>query len=132
MRWVRDVVAYLKTMPDPSRFVLGTHLYGMDWPSGGGPQHLAGAHEYAEVMAIAAQFAATPVLDPAQDAWHLAYTDAGVPHDVWYEDATTLADRFQLAHDAGIGVGFWRLGNEDQRMWDGPWLAPGFAWATGG
>jgi spore germination protein YaaH len=57
-------------------------------------------------------------------SWHFSYTDgAGVGHEVWYGDATTFAQRIALARDRGLGVGVWRLGSEDQRLWDLPGLA---------
>ena len=33
-----------------------------------------------------------------------------------------------LARERGLGIGFWRLGEEDQRVWDDPQIAPGTAW----
>jgi spore germination protein YaaH len=131
-RWETQVVDYLKTMPDPRKFVLGAHLYGMDWPNGGGSANPGSAYEYADVVATAARYGATPQLDPDQDAWHFSYTSAdGKAHDVWFADAQTMGRRLQLARSAGIGIGFWRLGNEDQRMWSDPLLEPGVAWPAG-
>jgi hypothetical protein len=34
----------------------------------------------------------------------------------------------RLAKSRGLGIGFWRLGREDQRVWDDPLLAPGAPW----
>jgi spore germination protein YaaH len=31
--WVRQVVAYLTSLPNAARFVLGTPMYGLDWPT---------------------------------------------------------------------------------------------------
>ena len=112
-------------MPNRSRFVLGTHLYGMDWPNGGGPQHEAAALEHADVQDLVARHGAQPVLDPVADAWTFTYAENGVPHEVWYPDATTIGRRVRLARDRGLGIGFWRLGREDPRIWDDPLVAPG-------
>ena len=131
-RWVRQVVEYLKTMPNKQRFVLGAHLYGMDWANGGGQGNPGVAYEHSDIVATAQRYAVTPRLDPDQDAWHYAYTSPdGKYHDVWYSDAGTMGRRTQLARAAGLGIGFWRLGNEDQRMWDDPLLQPGVAWPAG-
>jgi spore germination protein YaaH len=125
----RRVADYVATMPNRSRFVLGTHLYGMDWPNGGGQSNRASALEYADVRALIARYGATPVLDPQADAWVFTYTDgAGASHEVWYPDATTIARRVQLARERGLGIGFWRLGTEDQRIWSDPQIAIGSAW----
>ena len=37
IRWVKQVADYVATMPLKSKFVMGTMLYAMDWPAGGGP-----------------------------------------------------------------------------------------------
>jgi hypothetical protein len=33
-----------------------------------------------------------------------------------------------MARVRGLGIGFWRLGSEDQRIWDHSQLAPGMVW----
>ena len=129
MEMCRRVADYVAAMPNKTRFVLATHLYGMDWPAGGGPANRATALEYADVQALISQYRAVPVLDPASDAWTFRYTDStGVPHEVWYPDAATIARRVALARERGLGIGFWRLGREDQRVWSDPQIAPGSNW----
>jgi spore germination protein YaaH len=123
------VADYVATMPNRSRFVLGTQLYGMDWAAGGGPASPGVALEYADVMALISRYGATLALDPAADAWVFTYTDgAGMAHEVWYPDATTIARRIRLARDRGLGIGFWRLGREDPDVWADPLIAAGTAW----
>jgi spore germination protein YaaH len=121
MRWLSHVVAYIDTIGQPGRFVLGMQLYGMDWPAGGGTAHPSTSYEYSDLQALIARVGATPTRDAGADAWNFSYADSdGVSHDVWYTDSATEAARAQLARDHGIGVGFWRLGNEDQRLWERP------------
>ena len=56
---------------------------------------------------------------------HFSYTDSqGDHHDVWYTDARSIAARAKLARDRGLGIGLWRLGREDQAVWNDPVLAP--------
>ncbi|HMJ03802.1 MAG TPA: glycosyl hydrolase family 18 protein [Conexibacter sp.] len=128
--WVRGIADYVATMPLKQRFVYGTNLYAMDWPNGGGPANEATAYQYGDIVPRLPQLGAAIALDPAADNYHATYTDAaGVPHDVWYPDAETTARRMRLARERGIGaIGFWRLGFEDQRLWEDPLLAPGAAW----
>lgn len=125
----RKVAAYVATMPNRSRFVLGTHMYGMDWPNGGGPTEKAVALEHSDVEALLARYGAKPVRDPTADSWVFSYMDsAGTHHEVWYPDAATIARRIQLARDRGLGIGFWRLGREDQKVWADPLIAAGTSW----
>lgn len=124
MPWLRKVVEYVKTMPNRSRFVLGSPLYGMDWPGDGGADEPAESHEYDDVLELANRVGATPVLDPVSGSKHFSYVDnQGKTHQVYFADAETIRMRMELARDAGIGIGFWRLGNEDQRVWSDPLLA---------
>ena len=119
--WVRGVVDYVNTMPNKSRFVLGMPLYGMDWKNGGGPASPAAVYEYDGVMAIAQQRGITPQYDPVSESMHFSYTDeSGAAHEMWYSDAATRGARIALARANGLGVGFWRLGREDQRLWANP------------
>lgn len=128
--WVRGIADYVATMPLRQKFVYGTNLYAMDWPNGGGAANPATAWQYGDLVPSLPQRGASIVLDPAADNLHATYVDAaGVPHDVWYPDAETTGRRIRLARERGIGaVGFWRLGFEDQRLWDDPLLAPGATW----
>ena len=62
--------------------------------------------------------------DLTTDAMTFTYTGSdGAPHAVWYSDATTVENRFELATARGMGIGVWRLGREDQRLWNSPLLA---------
>jgi len=123
--WVTKVANYVKTMPDPSKFIMGTQLYAMDWASGGGAAHPANSYEYQDAVALAATVGGTPRLDAPTDAMTFSYTGAdGAPHAVWYSDATTVLHRLKVASDRGIGFGVWRLGREDQALWANPLLAP--------
>jgi spore germination protein YaaH len=127
--WVRQVLGYIATLPDHAKFIAGFNLYAMDWPDGGGASHPADTYEYGAAEARLAQFGATAQLDPASDSMTATYTDQGVPHVVWFENAATEADRIKLAATDGLGgVAFWRLGAEDQGLWGAPLLAPGAAW----
>ncbi len=128
--WTSQIADYVATMPLKHKFIYGTNLYAMDWPAGGGPSHVATAYEYGDFMDRLPSLNATVLLDPASDTYHATYTDAGgVTHDVWYPDGATIGRRIRIASTRGLGgVGFWRLGREDQRLWDDPLLAPGAAW----
>jgi spore germination protein len=120
MEWWSRVAAYVASIGRPSKFVMGMQLYAMDWPAGGGSAHPATSLEYSDLSALIARVGALPVRDPAADAWTFKYVDAdGVPHEVWYTDSATQASRVALARSYGLGYGFWRLGNEDQRLWAG-------------
>jgi spore germination protein YaaH len=126
MQWWSRVAAYVASVGRPGRFVMGMQLYAMDWPAGGGASHPATSLEYSDLSALIARVGASPVRDSDSEAWTFKYVDgSGVEHEVWYTDASTQETRISLARSYGMGFGFWRLGNEDQRLWDLPQLAAG-------
>lgn len=120
--WVRQVADYVASLPRKEKFVMGTMLYGMDWPNGGGSKaNEATGRYYDDIVALSARYGVAPVYHPDKDSWQLKYTDeAGVPREVWYSDANNVANRMQLARERGLGIGFWRLGQEDTRIWQHP------------
>ena len=125
---VTKVADYTASMPNKSRYVLGAPFYVQDWPNGGGTSNPSTPIEYGDLLQLIARYGGTPVLDSATDTWRYAYRDAVGYHDVWFPDATTVATRVRIAKARGLGIGFWRLGTEDQRIWNDPLLAPGSSW----
>jgi spore germination protein len=123
LAWFTRVADYTATLPNKSKFVLGMPMYGLDWPNGGGAANPATPLEYEDVMALASEYHATPEWEPTAADPHFSYTDAsGVQHAVWYTDAQSIGVRVALAESLGLGVGLWRLGREDQSIWQLPGL----------
>ena len=45
-------------------------------------------------------------------------------YTAYYATAQSVQGRLGLARAAGLGVGLWRLGDEDQETWNIPALTP--------
>ena len=60
--------------------------------------------------------------DPCQAA--LAAISAGAQCELWVPDVQSQAYASSVAMSYGWHVGLWRLGREDQRIWDLPMFAP--------
>jgi spore germination protein YaaH len=119
--WVSKIIKYILTVPNPSRFIIGTQLYGFDWPLGGRATPL----EDDGIQALRVQVGATAIWDPVAQEPYFTYTDgAGTPHTVYYANASSVSARFAVARARGLGIGMWRLGSEDQTMWNDPSLQP--------
>jgi len=117
--------AYLSSLPNARRFVLGAPMYGLDWTGSGGPAHPAHAYEFSGIVALAHAQHAVVRRDPASAELTFGYTDAeGAPHEVWSMDATAVAALLRIAHAHGLATGLWRLGEEDQRVWSSSQIAP--------
>jgi spore germination protein YaaH/chitodextrinase len=119
--WVSKIIAYVKTVPNASRFILGTQLYGFDWPLGARATPL----EFDDIQTLLMQVHATQAWDPVAQEPYFTYPDAtGVVHTVYFANAPSVDARFAVARANGIGVGMWRLGSEDQTVWNDPTLQP--------
>ena len=117
--WVAKIINYIKTVPNASRFIIGTQLYGFDWPLGARATPL----EWDDMTALQASLGAPTQWDPIAQEPFFTYTDtAGVPHTAYYATAQSVQGRLGLARAAGLGVGLWRLGDEDQETWNIPSL----------
>jgi spore germination protein YaaH len=124
MPWVQDVVSYVNTLPNREKYVMGTPLYGMDWPNGGGTANPAKALEWSDVAALAASVGAPLDVHGTAREVSFSYTDpAGVKHDVWAMNSVAALERMRLYKANGYGLGVWRLGKEDQALWNDPLLA---------
>jgi spore germination protein YaaH len=123
--WVDRSMAYATSRIAPERLVLGVAFYGYDWNLDQGPP--ARALRHSEVRALIEQVGATPGLDRGAASATFRYTAAGETHEVWFEDAASVAAKLRLVAKYGLrGAGAWRLGQEDPAVW-GLWdilLAP--------
>ena len=123
MPWLQSIVSYVNTLPDRQKYVMGTPMYGMDWPRLSGAGAPARALEWSEVAALAARVGIAPGYDVTAHEARFAYIDqAGVRHQVWASNAPAVLERMRLFRTNGYGVGVWRLGREDQAMWSDPLL----------
>jgi spore germination protein YaaH len=119
--WVAKIISYIKTVPNASRFIIGTQLYGFDWPLGARATPL----EWDDMTALQASLGATTQWNAAAQEPYFTYTDgSGVAHTAYYANALSVQGRLGQARAAGLGVGLWRLGDEDQETWNIPSLTP--------
>ncbi len=119
--WVARVIAYIKTVPNASRFIIGTQLYGFDWPLGARATPL----EWDDMTALQATLGVTAQWDAVAQEPYFTYTDAAhVSHTAYFATAQSVQGRLGQARAAGLGVGLWRLGDEDQETWNIPALTP--------
>ncbi|MEA2316432.1 MAG: hypothetical protein QOD44_621 [Solirubrobacteraceae bacterium] len=124
MPWVQSVVAYVNSLPNRQKYIMGAPMYGMDWVNGGGTGNPATALEWADIAALAARTGATPSFHPSAREVTFSYTDvSGAPHQVWALDSAAVLERLRMYKANGYGIGVWRLGREDQALWNDPLLA---------
>jgi spore germination protein len=133
------VTDYLALAPPglESKILLGLPLYGFDWAAAS-DQPGAAATATGNSVVYASWLAGVAPGDVQWDAesatpWFAYQAAGGGWHQVWCEDATSLAAKMDLALDRGLGgFGFWALGYDggDPAFWAevesrAPAVAPG-------
>lgn len=121
----RTIEDYLsKTGGDGSQLILGLPWYGHDWPVINGSMGAETTGSASSITYSAAEPAAQSYGKnynaTAPAAWY--NYNSGGPRQVWYDDSTSLAAKYQYAIDMDIkGVGIWALGYDGGRseIWGG-------------
>jgi spore germination protein YaaH len=116
MNWVTSSMAYAVSEISPDRLILGIPFYGYDWNVTQGPP--ARALRFDQVRELLDATGAVPELDQRTRSRTFRYESNGDRHEVWYEDAESLAAKLELVGRFRLaGVGAWRLGQEDPAFW---------------
>ena len=117
-KWIEGAVdAAAKKLPS-NKIILGLGAYGYDWPKGDSALDVPLTYQQALLTARESE----GKIDFDNDSYNLHYTyydDNDIEHDVYFTDAATVFNTMRFATESGLaGVGLWRLGSEDSRMWD--------------
>jgi spore germination protein YaaH len=113
LNWVDDVLAYATTQIPPEKVVLGNVLLGYDWGRGEGE-----TVTWEQATDLADEHGADIEWDnDSQSPW-FRFNSADGPHEVWFENAESTAQKLDLVNKYGLGgTFFWRLGGEDPDTW---------------
>ncbi|HVB02932.1 MAG TPA: glycosyltransferase [Chitinophagaceae bacterium] len=114
--WIEGAIADVAKSGVPARkMILGIAGYGYDWPDGAEAQDVT----YQEALSGAKLHDAKISFNDDTYNLHYKYRDEdSVMHDVYFTDAATNFNTMRFAAEYGMsGVGLWRLGSEDSRLW---------------
>ncbi len=117
---VRAVLDYAVTVIPPEKIFMGIPTYGYDWPL---PYERgvtrADSLSNVQAVALARQYGAEIQYDSTAEAPFFVYTDAvGVAHEVWFEDARSIAAKLALIREYGFrGAGYWNLNRPFPQNW---------------
>ncbi len=110
--WHDRVVRHALQELPAGRVIVGLPLYGRIWQK----ETVARATRYPDIERLTAEYDVTIEYDA--DRTHHFKFQRTVTAECWFEDAATLHAKFSSASKAGaVAVGFWRLGQEDARVW---------------
>ena len=109
---VRAVLDYAVTEIPPEKLLLGVPNYGYDWPLPfvqGETRAQSISNQRAIQLAVA--YGAVIQYDDTAQSPYFHYTDEdGTIHEVWFEDARSMAAKLRLVAEYGFpGAGFWNL-----------------------
>ncbi|MBE7171923.1 MAG: glycosyltransferase [Williamsia sp.] len=114
--WIEAAVDEAARKIPASKIILDLAAYGYDWPKGSEGESVT----YQKALQIARDEEGTIAFN--NDTYNLGFTytdDNKVPHTVYFTDAATSFNTMRFATEYGLaGVGLWRLGSEDSRIWE--------------
>lgn len=116
--WVEKNIEYtLKVGLSPEKLSLGIATYGYDWLPGG---QGAVARGNGEIKRIIEQYRAQVHWDQENEVPVIKYSDPGVgEREIWFENTASIKKKLELAKKYHLaGCSFWRLGFEDENLWD--------------
>lgn len=114
--FVKQVLAYALTVMPRWKIRLGMAVYGRDWSE---REKLPKELSYRDALVRATAFGVKIIYDEKEQEPTYIYTENGIKHVVWFEDSRSFAAKLNLVRQEGIpGIGVWRLGLEDQSVWN--------------
>ena len=117
---VRAVVEYALTEIPAEKIWLGIPNYGYDWPLPvirGETRATSISNQYA--VSLAGRYGAVIQYDEtAQSPWFRYRDERGSEHEVWFEDARSIAAKLELIRQYGLqGAGYWNLMRPFPQNW---------------
>ena len=108
---MRRVIEYAVTKMTPSKILLGFSNYGYNWSLPWRQGQPAQVISNAAAADLAASVFAQIRFDDTAKAPYFNYTDpGGVRHEVWFEDARSVAARLSLVREFGLaGISIWTI-----------------------
>lgn len=117
--WVKDIIRYTQKLKlPPQKIYLGIPLYGLKWET---DSEEAFGLTYSDIAKLIDQNEIENIEwnEEARSPF-FSYTNEDGEYEVWFENNESIAEKISLANKANfLGVTFWRLGGEDEKIWEG-------------
>ncbi|MGI9860981.1 glycosyl hydrolase family 18 protein [Moorella naiadis] len=114
--FIRQVLDYAVTVISRGKIRLGMAVYGYDWAEGA---RVPVTLSYSQVQDLARRVGVSIYYDPNAQESTFSYVEDNTPHVVWFEDVRSFSVRLRLVQEYNLtGIGVWRLGLEDPRIWE--------------
>ena len=114
--WVETLAKFALQSIPREKLTLVLTVDGFDWPFKKSAQSI----DFPEAIKLASAQHTALKRDIESDSLHFDYEDsAGLPHEVWFEDAVGLEAKIRTLQALGVSrVAFWRLGAGDPEFWN--------------
>lgn len=115
--WVNRVIDFAVGKIPREKIVMGLPVYSFDWGTDkpNKPDYLS----YAQSVERAKKHGVQILNDDNAKVPQYTYTANGIRHEVYLENAQSLLPKMEHARNHKLhGIAIWRLGMEDQAIWD--------------
>lgn len=115
--WMNRVLNYTITRVPRNKVVAAVSVFGFDFNLTTGRNTYV---TYSGAVEIANRYGKDIIFDEETKTPMFSYIDEiGNNHEVWFENAESIYAKAELAFNKGIkGIALWRLGMEDEKIWD--------------
>ncbi len=114
INWVEAVIKYSITTIPKEKILLGLASYGYDW----GTNLKSKAYSIDQAIAVAKANSSNIIFDNDSKSPHYDYTQNGIKHYVWFENAESIGYKLDLVNNYHIGgISIWSLGQTNPEYW---------------
>ncbi|MEA4903038.1 glycoside hydrolase family 18 protein [Desulfitobacterium sp.] len=116
---VRRVISYAVSVVPREKIMMGIPLYGYDWTLPYTPGKWAKSISPQRALELAQTYNVSIQYDTGVQApWFRYHDEKGNEHEVWFEDARSIAEKFNLVKEFKLrGFYYWVLGHEFPQNW---------------
>jgi len=116
--WLTAVKKYALSLVPPQKIILGLPFYGRHWTTAPDGKHSQGRGvTYNQAMALAKDWSKKPNFHESGCLHIDVKQPDGSRDQIFFEDKNTFLEKIKIAQGMA-GIAFWRLGQEDERIWE--------------
>ncbi|HHY19970.1 MAG TPA: hypothetical protein GX522_08735, partial [Firmicutes bacterium] len=117
-QWLKEVKEYTLQKVPADKVILGLPFYGRHWNTAPDGTHSQGRGvTYKQAMSMADEWQTEPKVHESGCLHIDVKQPDGSRDQIFFEDKTTLLEKIKIAQGLA-GIAFWRLGQEDDGLWD--------------
>ncbi|MBS4534063.1 LysM peptidoglycan-binding domain-containing protein [Clostridium sp. D2Q-14] len=115
--WMDRVLRYAISRVPKEKIMAAVSVFGFDFNLATGRSSYV---TYDMAIELAENYGSEIIFDEETQTPYFVYTDEdGNEHEVWFENTQSIKAKIDLANELGInGIALWRLGMEDESMWN--------------